>query len=207
MRERLFPTGFATSHGTEGYWYWQFDFDQDRISFPAGCQNPGEQAKRAEAVRFGFSCIGMIEGIPLAYPTMGQHWQRLQFFSRQIFFLKGGLLFLILAGLILATGLPLVASSAWAATQPALSGKLTGPEWRQADPEAKQAFCRKAFQAFRASPAQSYIISSNVQALTPEGLCQRLDQFYQYAIHDEIPLNQAANIAPLLFSDQPLEQP
>jgi hypothetical protein len=148
----------------------------------------------------------MIEGIPLAYPTMGQHWQRLQFFSRQIF-LKGGLLFLILAGLILATGLPLVASSAWAATQPALSGKLTGPEWRQADPEAKQAFCRKAFQAFRASPAQSYIISSNVQALTPEGLCERLDQFYQYAIHDEIPLNQAANIAPLLFSDQPLEQP
>jgi hypothetical protein len=148
----------------------------------------------------------MIEGIPLAYPTMGQHWQRLQFFSRQIF-LKGGLLFLILAGLILATGLPLVASSAWAATQPALSGKLTGPEWRQADPEAKQAFCRKAFQAFRASPAQSYIISSNVQALTPEGLCQRLDQFYQYAIHHEIPLNQAANIAPLLFSDQPLEQP
>ena len=135
---------------------------------------------------------------------MGQQRQRLQFFSRQLFS-KGGLLFLILAWLVLGTGL--VASGAWAATEPALSGKLTGPEWRQADPEAKQAFCRKAFQAFRASPAQSYIISSNVQALTPEGLCQRLDQFYQYAIHDEIPLNQAANIAPLLFSDQPLEQP
>ncbi|MCF2972489.1 hypothetical protein L1047_14935 [Synechococcus sp. Nb3U1] len=94
-----------------------------------------------------------------------------------------------------------------AATGPTLSGKLTGPEWLQVDPEAKQAFCRKAFQTFRASPAQSYIISSNVQALTPEGLCQRLDQFYQYAINDEIPINQAANIAPLLFSDLPLEQP
>ncbi|MFS8780459.1 hypothetical protein NW813_08270 [Synechococcus sp. R55.6] len=116
--------------------------------------------------------------------------------------MKGGLLFLILAGLILGTGLPL-----GAATGPTLSGKLTGPEWRQADPEAKQDFCRKAFQAFRASPSQSYIISSNVQALTPEGLCRRLDQFYQYAVNDEIPINQAANIAPLLFSDLPLEQP
>ncbi len=103
---------------------------------------------------------------------------------------------------LLATGLPMAA-----ATGPVLSGKLTGPEWLQADPEAKQAFCRKAFQAFRASPAQSYIISSNVQALTPEGLCQRLDQFYQYPVNAEIPLNQAANIAPLLFSDLPLEQP
>ncbi|WP_457465844.1 hypothetical protein [Thermostichus sp. MS-CIW-37] len=116
--------------------------------------------------------------------------------------MKGGLLFLILAGLILGTGLPL-----GAATGPTLSGKLTGPEWRQADPEAKQDFCRKAFQAFRASPSQSYIISSNVQALTSEGLCRRLDQFYQYAVNDEIPINQAANIAPLLFSDLPLEQP
>jgi len=137
---------------------------------------------------------------------MVQHEQRLGFSWQQVF-LRGILLLLILAWLVLGTGLPLVASSAWAATEPALSGKLTGPEWRQADPEAKQEFCRRAFQAFRASPAQSYIISSNVQALTPEGLCQRLDQFYQYAIHDEIPLNQAANIAPLLFSDQPLEQP
>ncbi|HIK21702.1 MAG TPA: hypothetical protein IGR15_11765 [Synechococcus sp. M44_DOE_062] len=116
--------------------------------------------------------------------------------------MKGGLLFLILAGLILGTGLP-----SRAATGPTLSGKLTGPEWRQADPEAKQDFCRRAFQAFRTSPAQSYIISSNVQALTPEGLCRRLDQFYQYAVNDEIPINQAANIAPLLFSDLPLEQP
>ncbi|MFS8813359.1 hypothetical protein NW870_02965 [Synechococcus sp. R50.1] len=132
---------------------------------------------------------------------MEQHRQRLQFSFWQAV-LKGGLLFLILAGLILGTGLPL-----GAATGPTLSGKLTGPEWRQADPEAKQDFCRKAFQAFRASPSQSYIISSNVQALTPEGLCRRLDQFYQYAVNDEIPINQAANIAPLLFSDLPLEQP
>jgi hypothetical protein len=132
---------------------------------------------------------------------MEQHRQRLQFSFWQAV-LKGGLLFLILAGLILGTGLPL-----GAATGPTLSGKLTGPEWRQADPEARQDFCRKAFQAFRASPSQSYIISSNVQALTPEGLCRRLDQFYQYAVNDEIPINQAANIAPLLFSDLPLEQP
>jgi hypothetical protein len=132
---------------------------------------------------------------------MEQHRQRLQFSFWQAV-LKGGLLFLILAGLILGTGLPL-----GAATGPTLSGKLTGPEWRQADPEAKQDFCRKAFQAFRASPSQSYIISSNVQALTPEGLCRRLDQFYQYAVNDEIPINRAANIAPLLFSDLPLEQP
>lgn len=132
---------------------------------------------------------------------MEQHRQRLQFSFWQAV-LKGGLLFLILACLILGTGLPLEA-----ATGPTLSGKLTGPEWRQADPEAKQDFCRKAFQAFRASPSQSYIISSNVQALTPEGLCRRLDQFYQYAVNDEIPINQAANIAPLLFSDLPLEQP
>lgn len=132
---------------------------------------------------------------------MEQHRQRLQFSFWQAVS-KGGLLFLILAGLILGTGLPL-----GAATGPTLSGKLTGSEWRQADPEAKQDFCRKAFQAFRASPSQSYIISSNVQALTPEGLCRRLDQFYQYAVNDEIPINQAANIAPLLFSDLPLEQP
>ncbi|MGY2794504.1 hypothetical protein ACVWVQ_001570 [Thermostichus sp. MS-CIW-36] len=137
----------------------------------------------------------------LAYPTMVQNGQKLGFFWRQVF-LKGILLLLILGGLVLGTGLPLVAASS-----PALSGKLTGPEWRQADPEAKQDFCRKAFQAFRASPSQSYIISSNVQALTPEGLCRRLDQFYQYAVNDEIPINQAANIAPLLFSDLPLEQP
>ncbi|MEN9224822.1 MAG: hypothetical protein Q6M54_05050 [Thermostichus sp. DRC_bins_24] len=117
-------------------------------------------------------------------------------------FMKGGLVLLLLACLILGTELPLLA-----ATGPTLSGKLTGPEWLQADPEAKQAFCRKAFQTFRASPSQSYIISSNVQSLTPEGLCQRLDQFYQYPINDEIPINQAANIAPLLFSDLPLEQP
>jgi len=135
---------------------------------------------------------------------MVQHGQPLWLFWQQVL-LKARLLLLLLACLVLGTGLPWVASSAWAATEPGLSGKLTGPEWRQAAPEAKQAFCRKAFQAFRTSPAQSYIISSNVQALTPEGLCRRIDQFYQYAIHDEIPLNQAANIAPLLFSDQPLE--
>lgn len=92
---------------------------------------------------------------------MEQHRQRLQFSFWQAV-LKGGLLFLILAGLILGTGLPL-----GAATGPTLSGKLTGPEWRQADPEAKQDFCRKAFQAFRASPSQSYIISSNVTTRSP----------------------------------------
>lgn len=132
---------------------------------------------------------------------MGQNLQmRWASFSQRV--LTAGLVLLFMACFVLATGLPMLA-----APGPTLSGKLTGPEWLQVDPEAKQAFCRKAFQTFRASPSQSYIISSNVQALTPEGLCQRLDQFYQYAINDEIPLNQAANIAPLLFSDLPLEQP
>jgi hypothetical protein len=56
--------------------------------------------------------------------------------------LKGGLLFLILAGLILGTGLPL-----GAATGPTLSGKLTGPEWRQADPEAKQDFLSQSLSS------------------------------------------------------------
>ncbi|MGQ9837467.1 MAG: hypothetical protein ACUVRV_05775 [Cyanobacteriota bacterium] len=120
--------------------------------------------------------------------------------SRQL--LTASLVLLFTACFVLTTGLPSLAASG-----PTLSGKLTGPEWLQADPEAKQAFCRKAFQTFRASPSQSYIISSNVQALTPEGLCQRLDQFYQYPINEDIPINQAANIAPLLFSDLPLEQP
>lgn len=116
--------------------------------------------------------------------------------------LTASLVLLFTACFVLTTGLPVLAAAG-----PTLSGKLTGPEWLQADPEAKQAFCRKALQTFRASPSQSYIVSSNVQALTPEGLCRRLDQFYQYTINEDIPINQAANIAPLLFSDLPLEQP
>lgn len=145
----------------------------------------------------------MIEevGSPLAHPTGGQYWQ-MYWASFSKWVLKAGFVLLFIAGLGLASGLPMLA-----ATAPTLSGKLTGPEWLQADPEAKQAFCRRAFQTFRASPSQSYIISSNVQSLTPEGLCRRLDQFYQYPVNDEIPINQAANIAPLLFSDLPLEQP
>lgn len=79
-----------------------------------------------------------------------------------------------------------------------------GEEWLQATAPAKQVYCEKAYRAFRGSASQSYIISSNVQSLTPSGLCQRLDQFYSYEINLDTPLESASGIAPLLFADQAL---
>lgn len=85
-----------------------------------------------------------------------------------------------------------------------LVGQMTGETWLQAAPADKMAYCQKAYRAFRHAPSQSYIISSNVQALTPTTFCKRLDQFYAFDLNVDIPLNQAAGIAPLLFADQPI---
>jgi len=86
-----------------------------------------------------------------------------------------------------------------------ITGAMIGEDWRAAEDSDKQRYCERAYRAFRSSPSQSYIISSNVQALTPEGFCKRLDQFYSYEINEEIPLNSASGIAPLLFSDHPVQ--
>lgn len=86
-----------------------------------------------------------------------------------------------------------------------ITGSMMGEDWRSADEADKQRYCEKAYRSFRSSPSQSYIISSNVQALTPAGFCKRLDQFYSYEINEEIPLNSASGIAPLLFADHPVQ--
>lgn len=89
-------------------------------------------------------------------------------------------------------------------TVPILSGNLLGTDWLQAKPESKLDFCNRASVAFRGSPSQSYIISSNVQSLTPTGLCDRLDQYFSIEENLETRLGSAAGIAPLLFADTPL---
>ncbi|WP_144050202.1 hypothetical protein [Synechococcus sp. PCC 7502] len=61
---------------------------------------------------------------------------------------------------------------------PVLSGIIKGDDWLKALPDSKLAYCNEAFAAFRASPSQSYIISSNVQSLTASGLCDRIDQYF-----------------------------
>ncbi|WP_017327889.1 hypothetical protein [Synechococcus sp. PCC 7336] len=95
----------------------------------------------------------------------------------------------------------------WAAQPPSseLSGDVYGETWRAASAEEKLAYCRKAYIALRSAPSQSYIISSNVQAISPEGFCKRLDRFYSFEIDLETPLSEAAAIAPLLFADVPME--
>ncbi|MFN8969107.1 MAG: hypothetical protein ACK5XR_10325, partial [Pseudanabaena sp.] len=60
--------------------------------------------------------------------------------------------------------------------QPILSGNMHGSDWIAASNDSKQAYCEEAFAAFRGSAAQSYIISHNIQSLSPEGLCDRMDQ-------------------------------
>ena len=85
-----------------------------------------------------------------------------------------------------------------------LSGVMTGENWLKALPTIKLAYCEKAFSAFRASPSQSYIISSNVQSLTPSGLCDRMDQYYSLDENLDSRLGTAAAIAPLLFADTPI---
>ncbi len=110
---------------------------------------------------------------------------------------------------MLLLGVMLWMAPAWAAQKAtpvpgSLSGRMDGYDWLEAEPVAQQSYCDKAYRAFRASPSQSYIISSNVQALDEVGFCKRIDQFYSYDINLEIPLDQAAATAPLLFSDHPV---
>jgi hypothetical protein len=85
-----------------------------------------------------------------------------------------------------------------------LNGNMHGEEWLEAVFDAKIAYCNAAFAAFRGSPSQSYIISSNVQSLTPKGLCDRIDQYFSIDDNLETRLNSAAAIAPILFADTPL---
>lgn len=87
---------------------------------------------------------------------------------------------------------------------PTLSGTLKGEEWLSALPDSKIAYCNGAYSAFRASPSQSYIISSNVQSLTASGLCDRIDQYFSLEENLDSRLSTAAAIAPLLFADTPL---
>lgn len=85
-----------------------------------------------------------------------------------------------------------------------LKGNEHGSIWQESAPEVKLAYCQRAFAAFRGSPSQSYIISSNVQSLTPVGLCDRIDQYFSLEENIDSRLSAAAAIAPLLFADTPL---
>ena len=88
--------------------------------------------------------------------------------------------------------------------QPILSGNMHGSDWITASNDSKQAYCQEAFAAFRGSAAQSYIISHNIQSLSPEGLCDRMDQYYSLEEYQDDRLGTAAAIAPILFADTPL---
>ncbi len=88
--------------------------------------------------------------------------------------------------------------------QPILSGNMHGSDWIAASNDSKQAYCEEAFAAFRGSAAQSYIISHNIQSLSPEGLCDRMDQYYSLEEYADDRLGSAAAIAPILFADTPL---
>ena len=82
-----------------------------------------------------------------------------------------------------------------------LVGDSYGEQWLEAAPTEKLQYCRSAFTAFRSAPSTSYVISSNVQDISPEGFCTRLDQFYSFDVNLDTPLSEAAAIAPLLFAD------
>ena len=88
--------------------------------------------------------------------------------------------------------------------KPILGGNMRGSDWLAAAPESKQAYCEEAFAAFRGSAAQSYIISHNIQSLSPEGLCDRMDQYFSLEDYADDRLGSAAAIAPILFADTPL---
>jgi hypothetical protein len=88
--------------------------------------------------------------------------------------------------------------------QPILSGNMHGSDWLVASSESKLAYCQEAFAAFRGSAAQSYIISHNIQSLTPQGLCDRMDQYYSLEEYADDRLGSAAAIAPILFADTPI---
>jgi hypothetical protein len=88
--------------------------------------------------------------------------------------------------------------------QPILGGNMHGSDWIAASNDSKQAYCQEAFAAFRGSAAQSYIISHNIQSLSPAGLCDRMDQYYSLEDYLDDRLGSAAAIAPILFADTPL---
>jgi hypothetical protein len=88
---------------------------------------------------------------------------------------------------------------------PILDGNINGEAWLSAMPESRIAFCHEANAAFRGSPSQSYIISWNVQSLTPAGLCDRIDQYYAQEETLDTRISAAAAIAPLLYADIPIE--
>lgn len=88
--------------------------------------------------------------------------------------------------------------------QPILSGNMHGSDWIAASNDSKQAYCQEAFAAFRGSAAQSYIISHNIQSMSPAGLCDRMDQYYSLEDYLDERLGSAAAIAPILFADTPL---
>ncbi len=100
--------------------------------------------------------------------------------------------------------LVLVAMVAIATPSWAISGKSYGDEWLATDAATKRVYCERAYNAFRSAPSSSYIISANVQGMNPDKLCQRLDLFYSFDINAETRLDEAAGLAPLLFSDLPL---
>ena len=119
-------------------------------------------------------------------------------------------LILVIATITMLLGMP---SQAIAATrhpvipangQPILGGNMHGSDWITASNDSKQAYCQEAFAAFRGSAAQSYIISHNIQSLSPEGLCDRMDQYYSLEEYVDDRLGSAAAIAPILFADTPL---
>jgi len=119
-------------------------------------------------------------------------------------------LILVVATIAILLGLP---SQAIAATrhpvipangQPILGGNMHGSDWIAASNDSKQAYCQEAFAAFRGSAAQSYIISHNIQSLSPAGLCDRMDQYYSLEDYLDERLGSAAAIAPILFADTPL---
>ncbi len=84
-----------------------------------------------------------------------------------------------------------------------LSGSKLGSDWLEAAPESKTAYCAEAISAFRASAAQSYIVSAGVQSLNPESFCYRLDQYFAIEENQLQRLESAAAIAPILFADTP----
>jgi hypothetical protein len=88
--------------------------------------------------------------------------------------------------------------------QPILRGNMRGSDWIVASNDSKQAYCQEAFAAFRGSAAQSYIISHNIQSMNPEGLCDRMDQYYSLEDYIDERLGSAAAIAPILFADTPI---
>ena len=119
-------------------------------------------------------------------------------------------LIFVLTAIVIFCGVP---SQAIAATrhpvipangQPILGGNMHGSDWISASNDSKQAYCQEAFAAFRGSAAQSYIISHNIQSLSPEGLCDRMDQYYSLEEYLDDRLGSAAAIAPILFADTPL---